>query len=109
MNEERIKEVFSDEEFMKEFLSKETPEEAQELLAEKDIDVSVDDLCKLMDMLAAKSENPDEEMELDDEELEDVAGGSLAFLVGVFAFLVASAVGCTYLNQWAETGRKPRW
>ena len=30
MNEERIKEVFSDEEFVKEFFSKETPEEAQD-------------------------------------------------------------------------------
>ena len=34
MNEERIKEVFSDEDFVRELFSKETPEEAQAMLAE---------------------------------------------------------------------------
>ena len=43
MNEERIKEIFADEEFVKEFFSKETPEEAQALLDEKEIDVSIED------------------------------------------------------------------
>ena len=36
----RIKEVFADEEFVKELFSKETPEEVQVLLAEKDIDLT---------------------------------------------------------------------
>ena len=44
MTEERIKEVFSDEEFVKELFSKETPEEAQAMLAEKGIDLSIDEL-----------------------------------------------------------------
>ena len=54
MNEERIKEVFSDEEFVKELFSKETPEEAQALLEEKDIDFSVEDIIKLREILLAK-------------------------------------------------------
>jgi len=54
MNEERIKKVFSDEEFVKELFSKETPEEAQALLAEKEIDMSIDELVKLKDLVAAK-------------------------------------------------------
>ena len=44
MNEERIKEVFADEEFVKELFSKETPEEAQALLVEKDIELSIDEI-----------------------------------------------------------------
>ena len=54
MNEERIKEVFSDEEFVKEFFSKETPEEAQALLVEKEIDLSIDELVKIKDLVDAK-------------------------------------------------------
>jgi hypothetical protein len=108
MNEEKIKEVFADEEFVKEFLSKETPEEAQALLAEKDIDVSVSDLCKLMDMLIAKVENPDAEAELDDEALEDVSGGSLA-LVGILAAVGAIFAGLYYVQDRLNTGRWARW
>ena len=47
MNEEKIKEVFADEEFVKKFFGKETPEEAQDLLAEKDIDVSIEELVAI--------------------------------------------------------------
>lgn len=108
MNEERIKEVFADKEFVKEFLSKETPEEAQDLLAEKDIDVSVSDLCKLMDMLIARVENPDAEAELDDEALEDVSGGSLA-LVGILAAVGAIFAGLYYVQDRLNTGRWARW
>ncbi|MBR0544254.1 MAG: hypothetical protein IIW98_07385, partial [Bacteroidaceae bacterium] len=54
MNEERIKEVFSDEEFVKELFSKETPEEAKALLEEKDIDISIEELVKLKDIIIAK-------------------------------------------------------
>ena len=35
MNQEKIQEVFSDEAFLKEIFSKETPEEVQTILAEK--------------------------------------------------------------------------
>ena len=79
MNEERIKEVFADEEFVKELFSKETPEEAQALLAEKDIDFSVEELVKLKDIITAKLQAAEngEAAELTEEELEDVAGGYL--------------------------------
>ena len=79
MNEERIKEVFSDEEFVKELLSRETPEEAKALLEEKDIDFSVEDLVKFKDIIAAKLQAAEngEAAELTEEELEDVAGGYL--------------------------------
>ena len=86
MNEERIREVFADEEFVKELWSKETPEEAQALLAEKDIDVSVEDLVKIKDIIAKKGQATEngESAELTEEDLADVAGGSAAV---VFAFI----------------------
>ena len=74
MNAERIKEVFSDEEFVKELFSRETPEEAKALLEEKDIDFSVEDLIKLREILVAKLQKSEgsEEVELGEDELEDV-------------------------------------
>ena len=83
MNEERIKKIFADEEFVKELFSKETPEEAQALLAEKDIDVSIEELVKLKDLVVAKlqaAENS-ESAELTEADLEDVAGGTFGISV----------------------------
>ena len=96
MNEERIKEVFSDEEFVKELFSKETPEEAQDLLAEKDIDISIEELVKLKDIIVAKlqaTEN-DETVELTEEELTDVAGGVIPTLVfaGFLGFVITNVL-----------------
>ena len=88
MTEERIKEVFSDEEFVKELFSKETPEEAKALLEEKDIEFSVEEVVKLREIIVAKMEaaSNGEEAELGEEDLEDVSGGILPL------FAIAAAV-----------------
>ena len=44
MNQEKLQEVFSNEDFVKELLAKETPEEVQEMLAEKDIEVTIEEI-----------------------------------------------------------------
>ena len=93
MNEERIKEVFSDEEFVKELFSKETPEEAQALFVEKDIDVTIEEIVKLGEFVANKLQQIEngESAELTEDELADVSGGVVAALyIGV---MIAINVG----------------
>lgn len=107
MNEERIKEVFSDEEFVKELFSRETPEEAKALLKEKDIDVSVEDLIKLREILVAKLQKSEgsEEVELGEDELEDVSGGTLTFIIAVIISVVVNAAFVGYAFKKSGT----RW
>ena len=108
MNEERIKEVFSDEEFVKELFSKETPEEAQALLAEKEIDMSIDELVKLKDLVAAKLQAAEngESTELTEEDLADVAGG-VAVLFAIMG-LVVVGVGMMMAIPYIDFERR-RW
>ena len=107
MNEERIKEVFSDEEFVKELFSKETPEEAKALLEEKDIDFSVEDLIKLREIIIAKMEQQasSEEGELDEDELKDVSGGTLTFIIALIIPIVVNAAFVGYSLRKSGT----RW
>lgn len=72
MNEQKIKELFSDEQFVKELLDLETPEEVQAVLADNDVDFSIEDIIKLKELLIKKEAD-----ELSDEELEEVAGGNI--------------------------------
>jgi hypothetical protein len=108
MNEERIKEVFSDEEFVKELFSKETPEEAQALLAEKEIDMSIDELVKIKDLVAAKLQAAEngESTELTEEDLADVAGG-VAVLFAIMG-LVVVGVGMMMAIPYIDFERR-RW
>ena len=107
MNEERMKEVFSNEEFVKELFSKETPEEAQALLAEKEIEISVEELVKLRDVLdkklqaVANGESP----ELTEEELAEVAGGTAVWfaLIGVITIAVTVMNLLPYIDSPRRT------
>ena len=109
MNEERVKELFGDEEFVKELLTKETAEEAQAFLAENDIEMSVEDLCGIMEKVNASLEDSDEDETLEDDDLEDVAGGSLIAITALVVVCLVTVIGAGYHKEWAETGRKPRW
>ena len=107
MNEDRVKEVFSDEEFVKELFSKETPEEAQAMLAEKDIEVSVEELVKLRDLLIKKAQQSEGGVELNDDELEDVAGGIIGFAI---AMLVGGALlGGLFITAGVMEEKGRRW
>ena len=101
MNEERIKEVFSDESFVEELLNKETPEEAQALLAEKDIDVSVEELVKIRNIVERKLQATEngEPTELTEEELADIAGGAVLWiLMGVLIAATGVMMAIPYVN-----------
>ena len=114
MNEERINEVFSDEAFVKELLSKETPEEVQAMLAEKDIDVTIDEIVKLRELIIKKLQKAQSgEEELGEDDLEDVAGGSVtaSILAGAVAALApfAVAVGLVAAITAVNNATNRRW
>ena len=110
MNEERIKEVFSDEAFVKELLSKETPEEVQAMLEDKDIEMSVSEIVKLREMIIKKIENPD--VELSEDELEDVSGGVLPLMIAAAAaplVLLGVMAGITFGADAVDKKTGGRW
>ena len=105
MNKERIKEVFADEEFVKELFSKETPEEAKALLEEKDIDISIEELVKLKDIIIAKLQAVEngESAELTEADLENIAGGT--FGISVVIAIVGILVLCSGVTIVKTTNR----
>ncbi len=88
MNQEKIKELFADEAFVKELFSKETPEEVQKIFAEHDVDVSVEELMKAREIILKKMEQGVENLELTEEELEEVSGGC----AGMIAFFIVGGL-----------------
>ena len=111
MNEERIKEVFADEEFVKEFFSKETPEEAQAVLAEKDIDVSIEELVAIKNIIDEKLQAAEngEDGELCDDDLENVAGGVLLTFTGFVLITVAVPAVLGLLFTGVGLAAERRW
>ena len=112
MNEATIREVFSDEVFVKGLFALETPVEVQQALRQKDINLSVDEIVKARELLLKRLETG---AELSEEELEGVAGGVVfecvvgglfvgALIIGLIAG--AGAVGGAYIvnnktgGQW---------
>lgn len=101
MDINKVKEVFSDQEFVEKLLQTEEPEDAQQLLEENGIVLTLDEIKQLGDYLekAANGEIPQEKIEaaangeLTEEELEGVAGGELiTFIVGGLIILGAAGV-----------------
>lgn len=91
MNEERIKEIFSDEAFVKQLLEQEEPEQVQVLLAEKEIDLSIEEIVKVQDIVEKQLNGEENLEELSDDDLENVSGGvGAAFAIGL---IVAGVVG----------------
>lgn len=72
--EERIKELLADEAFVAKLTELETPEEVVAAFKEKDVEVSVDDITNVKTQLEKMNESGGE---LSEDELEDVAGGSI--------------------------------
>ena len=111
MNEERIKEIFSNEEFVKQLLKQEDSEQVQALLIEKDIDLSIEDICKIQELMIKQIKGEINLEELSEEELEEVTGGfGLTLVIGSIVCAIAGAVGgaVTVYAVYEDSGRR-RW
>lgn len=103
MNEERIREVFSDKEFLAELISMEIPEEIQAALEEKNIDFTIDEICTIKKMVELGLEKAEAGEELNEEELSEIAGGNpLVFIpiVLVLGFVGAYGVSTSTRGRW---------
>ena len=102
MSETRVKEVFSDEAFVEKLFSLESPEEAQALLKEQGLELSVEELNTINEQLKAKLEAGGE-LSLDN--LDNVAGGGVlattAAIVGIAAGIVTIAPAIkNFFRSW---------
>ncbi|MDY2700265.1 MAG: Nif11-like leader peptide family natural product precursor [Lachnospiraceae bacterium] len=70
MSIERMDEVFKDDKFVETLLAMETPEEMQNALAEKGVEVSLEEVVQAKNLVSQYQAG-----ELTEEELENVAGG----------------------------------
>jgi predicted ribosomally synthesized peptide with nif11-like leader len=72
---EKLVELLKDEAFVKELVAQETPEDAQKFLASKGVEVSAEELENIRKEILARIDGNEE---MNDEQLEQVAGGSVA-------------------------------
>jgi hypothetical protein len=87
-----IREVFSDEAFVKGLFAMETPQEVQAALKEKKIELSIDEIVKTRELLVKSAENGGI---LSDEELQEVSGGfvvSGAVIIGIAGILAGIGI-----------------
>ena len=102
--EQKVREVLSDEAFVKRLAEMEEPEQVRAALAEKGIDLSVEDIVKLRDLLIRAQENGGE---LTEDDLAEVAGGMPILFVVLIAIVELAAVAvCAY--NIASSSRR-RW
>ena len=91
--EQKFAEVFADKEFAEKVLALTEPEDVQKAFADKGIDLSIEDVKAIGRMLA---ENQDGE--LSEEALLDVAGGSITGITVAAVIGCVAAVGKLYLS-----------
>ena len=105
---EKIKELFSSEEFVTKMLSLETAEEVQALFAENEIDCSIEEINKLYEEITKKiqqAENGEEvEAEIDDEDLSEVSGG-VGLAIAAIGALIFASVGLPIIYSLASSRR----
>lgn len=106
MNEELLKEVLSDTDFAKSLAEMETPEEVQAALKEKGVDISLEDIAAIQNVLENQNEG-----ELSEDDLENVAGGSLTVMAALgIASIIGAAVGGTIkLGDSIDKWTRRRW
>ena len=122
MNVDKLKEVFSDEAFVKSLFELESAGEVQAALKEKGIEFSEEEIISIRDFLL-KVEESDitkeqlekwtvqlEDGELSEEELENVAGGIVLETVGfVVGCAIIAYAGVTFLTLSIMDAVERRW
>ena len=122
MNIEKMKEVFSDEAFVKGLFELESAAEVQAALKEKGIEFSEEEIISIRDFLL-KVEKGDitkeqlekwtvqlEDGELSEEELENVAGGIVLETVGfVVGCAIIAYAGVVFLTETIILAVTDRW
>jgi prefoldin subunit 5 len=102
MNEQEIREIFSDEAYVSSLLALDTPEEVQASLAEKGIDLSETEITTLLDTI----QNTQSDGELSEEALETVTGGLVnLILFGIMSLVflgtgLGAAISSTARRRW---------
>lgn len=102
MNEQLIKDIFSDEDFVKSLLEYESAEEVQSALKDKGLELSVDEILALQKNLAAQAND-----ELPEDELENVTGG---FVISSTVIAIGSVCGALISGgSFVNTVTRRRW
>ncbi len=106
MDESRVKEVFSDEEFVKGLMALEEPAEVQAALKEKGIEMTEDEVVQLRDVIVKLAEQAGENGELSLEQIDEAAGGialGTVVLGGLVFASVAEVFGAGALSSLGLT------
>lgn len=104
MDNEKIKEVFSDDSFVASLMEMETAEDVQAALLEKEIDISLDEIASIRRVLSEQDDG-----EISDDDLEDVAGGSLTAVVCGFIIGGAVSGGLVEMGKKTHQWTNRRW
>lgn len=106
MNEALIKEVFSDEAFVKSLSELETAEEVQAALKEKNLDFSLEDIAEMQTALTKRLND-----ELPEDELENVAGGFAISATIIAVGIAAGSVGAALFStgSFVNEVTRRRW
>ena len=109
MDEMRIKEIFSDEAFVKRLLDQEEPEQIQAVLKEKGIELNFEEIEYMKSMVEKMLSGQADPEELSDDDLKDVSGGGVGAAIGI----ILSVAGILITSaQWVDTemrSRRRRW
>ncbi len=105
-NEELLKQALADKDFAESLINMETPEEVQAALNDKGISLSLEDISMIQQILENGTEG-----ELSEDELENVAGGSLTVLaaLGIASLVMACVGGTVKLGNKVDSWTRRRW
>ena len=101
LNDPKFMELLNNKDFAVKLLSQETPEDVQKLFAENGLDISMEEIDKLGQALAAAQAEETQE-ELSEEQLMGVSGGVIDWII-VGKIVVAVGGAAVSLYKWYKS------